>query len=538
MRAFSDLYFALDSSTRSSAKQEALERYFRGASDEDVAWAAYFLSGQRLKRLVRVGLLRQWCRELAGIPDWLFDASYEAVGDLAETIALLLPEEDRGATPGLAQWLADYVVPLPASTPAQQRALVVEAWSRLDRRARLVHSKLLTGGFRVGVARQLVYRSLASALAIPVAAVAERLIGNWSPSAATIAQLRENAPGSGRGCRPYPFFLAYPLDLTLVALGRTDDWQAEWKWDGMRAQLVARDGDRQLWSRGEELLTHDFPEVVEAAAILPDGTVLDGELLVWPRTMPAPLPFAALQKRHGRKTTTRATRESCPVTMVAYDLLEHDGEDLRRQPLSARRTRLEHLLRPMPEDALRSGQQIRLSPRIEFADWSALERLRHEAHAQGAEGLMLKRRDSVYGIGRRRGQWWKWKADPHSVDGVLVYAQSGHGRRASLYTDYTFAVWAQGELVPFAKAYSGLSDGEIREVDRWIRQNTIEKFGPVRRVIPGLVFEIAFEGVQRSPRHRCGVAVRFPRIARWRRDKQPADADNLGTLRALLRTPP
>jgi len=300
----------------------------------------------------------------------------------------------------------------------------------------------------------------------------------------------------------------------------------EWKWDGIRAQLIRRTGRTFLWSGGDELLSGRFPEVEEAAALLPEGTVIDGELLPW--TGGAPLPFAQMQRRIGRKALGRKILSEVPVVLVAYDLLEERGDDLRALPFAERRARLAVLLAATP-----SAGRLMLSPAVAVQSWPDVERARARARESGAEGLMLKRRNSAYGAGRRRGDWWKWKVEPHSVDAVLIYAQPGSGRRAGLYTDYTFGIWDGDRLVPFAKAYTGLTDDEIRQVDAFIRRHTIEKFGPVRTVKPELVFELAFEGIQRSSRHKSGIAVRFPRMARWRTDKRPEEADTLATVQAL-----
>jgi DNA ligase-associated putative exonuclease len=299
------------------------------------------------------------------------------------------------------------------------------------------------------------------------------------------------------------------------------------RWDGIRAQLIRRAGRSFLWSRGEELLNGRFPEVEEAGALLPEGTVLDGELLPW--VDDAPLAFAQMQRRIGRKTLGRKILTEVPVVLVAFDLLEEGGEDLRDRPLVERRARLGALL---AHTGL-AGRLV-LSPAVAWRDWPDIVAARARARETGAEGLMLKRSASVYGVGRRRGDWWKWKVDPLSVDAVLIYAQPGSGRRAGLFTDYTFGIWDGDRLVPFAKAYSGLTDDESRRVDAFVRRNTLEKFGPVRTVRPELVFELAFEGIQRSTRHKSGVAVRFPRMARWRTDKRPEDADTLETVRALI----
>ena len=525
MRRFVALYLALDATTKTGAKEQALERYFREAPPADVAWATYFLTGRKLKRLVASRDLRDAAREASAIPDWLFDASYEAVGDLAETIALLLPPPTAADDRPLAAWIEEELAPLAGLPSEAVRRRLVAAWQRLDEPARFVHLKLITGAFRVGVARQLVYRGLAAALDVPVADIAQRLAGDWLPSEAFVSRLRGEADTSTSAHRPYPFFLAHPLDDDPRSLGDASEWQAEWKWDGIRAQLVVTEHGVSLWSRGDELVTESFPEIVAAARALPAGTVLDGEVLAWNAASDRPEPFATLQRRLNRKSPAPKLVRDTPLVLCAYDLLQAEGADLRALPLRERRARLESLLPPSPV--------MRLSPTIAANDWAALERARATARERNAEGLMLKRRDSAYGIGRVRGAWWKWKVDPHTIDAVLVYAQSGHGRRASLFTDYTFALWEGEVLVPFAKAYSGLTDAEIRAVDAWIRQHTLERFGPVRRVEPVLVFELAFEGVQVSARHKSGVAVRFPRILRQRLDKPASQADTLAALKAL-----
>ncbi|MFO1412768.1 MAG: ATP-dependent DNA ligase [Burkholderiales bacterium] len=528
MRRFADLYCALDASTKTNAKVAALAAYFREAPPADAAWATYFLTGRKLVRTVGSRDLRGAALALSGLPEWLFEASYDAVGDLAETIALVLPPATGNDERGLAPWVEEELAPLAGLPPAEVQARLAACWERLDRDGRFVFTKLATGAFRVGVARQLVLRGLAEAYDVPVADVAQRLIADWRPNAEFRSLVRgEHAAGSTPTHRPYPFLLAHPLDREPAVLGPIADWQAEWKWDGIRAQLLVREDGVSLWSRGEELVNDAFPEVLAAARELPPGTALDGEILAWRAEDEAPLPFAELQRRLNRKTPGAKLMREVPVTLVAYDLLEAGGADVRGEALAVRRGRLAELLP--------AGPVLRLSPLVEAADWDALAHLRSGARERRAEGLMLKARASPYGIGRVRGAWWKWKLDPYTVDAVLVYAQAGHGRRASLYTDYTFAVWDGEELVPFAKAYSGLTDAEIREVDAWVRAHTIERFGPVRRVEPVLVFEVAFEGIRASPRHRSGVAVRFPRIARWRRDKPPAECDSLNGLRSLLR---
>ena len=524
MKAFAALYAALDRTNSTAEKTRLLAEYLRAAPPADAAWTVHFLRGHKPRQVVSGRRLAELAGASAGVPPWLFEECYEAVGDLAETVAHLLPPAAARDDAPLAEWVEGRLLPLAALPEAERRERLLDAWSRLDRDGRLAWNKLITGGFRVGVSEGLVARALAQASGVAAEDIAHRLTGTWSPSASAYAALVSPAESGVPASRPYPFCLAHPLEGDAAALGAPEDWQAEWKWDGVRAQLVKRGGQAYLWSRGGELVTASFPEVAAAGARLPDGTVLDGEILAW--RAGAALPFADLQTRLGRKNPGRKALESAPVALLAYDLLEHGGEDLRALPLAARRERL--------EDLLGEGGALALSPRVAAASWDDLARRREESRGRGVEGLMLKRRASAYGVGRARGDWWKWKVDPYTVDAVLIAAQRGHGRRASLYTDYTFGVWDGDALVPVAKAYSGLDDAEIREVDRFVRAHTLERFGPVRSVAPQLVFELAFEGIRPSPRHKAGVAVRFPRIARWRRDKRPEDADTLAAVRALL----
>lgn len=526
MKLFAQLYTELDQTTRTTVKVQALVAYFRAAAPEDAVWAVRFLTGRKPRQAVPSPLLRRWAAEEAGIPDWLFEACYEVVGDLAETITLVLPRGSGEDNRQLKVWVEQHLLPLRELPEDRQRDAVTSAWRTMDRTQRLLWNKLVTGGFRVGVSQKLVIRALARFGGIDEAVIAHRLMGNWDPEPVFWDRLFSPQTGDADVSRPYPFFLAYPLDVGPEELGAAADWQAEWKWDGIRAQVIRRRGQVFIWSRGEELVTEKFPEIRAAAQGLPEGSVLDGEILAWKEDRP--LDFAALQRRIGRKHLATGLLQSVPVVLMAYDLLELGGADVRERELAWRAAALEDLL-SRPGDP-----RLLPSPKLSAANWSELARFRDDARRHGVEGLMLKRRCSPYRVGRRRGDWWKWKVTPLSVDAVLTYAQRGHGRRSGLYTDYTFSVWDGDRLVPFAKAYSGLTDQEIREVDRFIRRNTVERFGPVRSVKPELVFEIAFEDIRRSPRHRSGIAVRFPRIARRRTDKTAADADRLETITALL----
>jgi DNA ligase 1 len=527
MKAFARLYAAIDQTTSTSEKVAALTEYFRSAPAADAAWAVYFLSGRRPKRLIASRKLATWAAEEAGLPEWLFEESYQQVGDLAETITLVLPTGDQGPDLPFSAWV-ERLLRLRGEDDDVQREVMTGAWRELSPAERLVWNKLITGSFRVGASHRLVIRALSQVSAIGEDVIAHRLMGSWEPTAEFFQRLTAPDTRDADVSRPYPFFLAHPLEASPEELGDPAEWIAEWKWDGIRAQLIRRSGRTYLWSRGDELLSGRFPEVEEAGVLLPEGTVLDGELLPWLNDRP--LPFAQLQRRIGRKSLGRKILDEVPAALIAYDLLEIESTDLRSLPLCERRRRLTALL-----DAIPSSGRLLLSPQVELTSWEGLAEHRRMARDVGAEGLMLKRLSSAYGVGRRRGDWWKWKVDPLTVDAVLIYAQAGSGKRAGLFTDYTFGIWDGQHLVPFAKAYSGLSDEEIREVDRFVRRNTLEKFGPVRTVKPELVFELHFEGIQASSRHKSGIAVRFPRMARWRTDKKAEEADTIERVRGLLK---
>lgn len=530
MKAFAELYTALDETTKTNEKVKALVRYFKAAEPADAAWAVFFLVGRKPRQVVPSRKLWEWAIEEAGIPAWLFSESYDAVGDMAETIALLLPAPRQATDLPLHVWVEQRLLPLREAGEERQREGVLAAWRTMDDAQRFVWNKLISGGFRVGVSQQLVTRALAHVGGAEPAVVAHRLMGDWEPTPAFYAQIHAAETADADISRPYPFCLAHPLEGPPEGLGDIADWQAEWKWDGIRAQLIRRAGRTFLWSRGEELVTERYPELAALGPALPAGTAIDGEILPWREG--APLPFAQLQRRIGRKAITKTILAEVPVVLMAFDLLEHGGEDVRSQPLEWRRARLEELVRA---SGFPFAERILLSPVVQAASWDTLAAERLTSRERQAEGLMLKRLGSPYRVGRQRGDWWKWKVNPLTIDAVLIYAQPGNGKRASLYTDYTFGVWDQGKLVPIAKAYSGLTDDEIRKVDSFVRRNMLEKFGPVRTVKPELVFELAFEGIQRSPRHKSGIAVRFPRIQRWRTDKRAEEADTLESVRALLK---
>jgi DNA ligase-1 len=508
--------------------------YFRQVEPADAAWSLFFLTGRRFKRFVSSAKLREWAIAALEIPDWLYEDAHIAVGDTAETISLLMAPKDGQALANplsqmtLSDFVTNQLLPLQGKLPEEQASQVVSWWQSLERRDCFLVNKLLLGGFRVGVSQSLVVRSLAEVSGLEPAVISHRLMGNWEPDAEFFMALIAESGSEMNHSQPYPFFLASPLEAAAETLGPITDWQLEWKWDGIRAQLIKRNGELFLWSRGEDLLNGRFPEIEQAADALPDGLVLDGEVLAY--QMNRPLPFARLQQRIGRKTLSARVLQDAPAVFMVYDLLEWNGSDYRSQPLVERRARLEGLVANLSPQ---TASALMPSPLVVASDWNEAAQLREQARELGVEGLMIKRLSSVYQTGRKRGDWWKWKIDPFTIDAVMLYAQAGHGRRANLYTDYIFALWQEDKLVPVAKAYSGLSDAEIRELDRWIRDNTLERFGPVRSVQAIQVFELAFEGISKSSRHKSGVAVRFPRILRWRKDKLPEQANTLGDLVAL-----
>jgi DNA ligase-1 len=528
MKQFSDLFVQLDQTNKTNEKIILLRDYFSSVSDEDKLWTIYFFLGKKIKRLVNVRQLVSWAIEMSGLTPWLFEESYHSVGDLAETIALILPRNKSENHESLTYWI-NYIRKMNDVPESERRTMIINAWENLNQNEKFVFNKLMTGEFRIGVSQGNVIKALSELTGLENNVVAHKLMGDWTPDTVTFDKLLDVKDEEEKNIsRPYPFYLAYQLDKDIHELGSPDEWQAEWKWDGIRAQYIYRNGHLFIWSRGEDLATDRFPELHAIKDYLPDGTALDGEILCYMNKRP--LPFYILQTRIGRKNVTLKSLKEAPVVFMIYDVMEFEGRDIRNLPLNERMKILDVL-----KNKLSLCPVAEFSEPVPYTSWEELAKLRERSREFFTEGFMLKRKDSGYKVGRKKGDWWKWKIDPFSFDGVLIYAQKGHGRRADLFTDYTFGVWDNGKLVTVTKAYSGLDDKEIKEVDRFVRRNTIETFGPVRTVKPELVFEIAFEGIAESTRHKCGIALRFPRIARWRHDKQIEEADTLEYLRNILK---
>ncbi len=528
MKAFSELYTAIDETTKTNAKINALAHYFSIADEKDAIWCVAMLTGRRPKRTIKSSELKLWCMEIAQIPEWLFLESYGVVGDLSETITLLLPPPTTQSSILLSETI-QLLKSMEGVNDEEKKKFIQSNWQQLSTPERFIFNKLITGSFRIGVSQQLVVKALAKHFQLEENIVSHRLSGNWNPDTTTLKTLLFSDNPNDDHSKPYPFYLAYQLDQDLETIGDIHEWQIERKFDGIRGQIIVRDNQLFVWSRGEDLITEKFPEFSELVHLLPQGTVLDGEIL--PVKNNLPLPFHVMQTRIGRKNVSKKNLQEAPLIMMCYDLLELNGNDMRAQPLKTRREELERLIEHIQKTA---NAPLLISPVLNCSSWEEVKNERSRSRDFLCEGLMLKKKESVYESGRRRGNWWKWKVDALTVDGVLIYAQRGSGRRANLYTDYTFAIWDGEELVPFTKAYSGLTDKEILEVDNWIKKNTIDKFGPVRSVTATLVFEIAFEVIQPSPRHKSGIALRFPRIARWRKDKNAKEANTKNDLLRLI----
>ncbi len=536
MKAFAQLFLSLDETNKTNEKVKIIKKYLLSVPDEDKINMLALFTGRKPKRPINATQLKEWALELSQLPDWLFRESYDVVGDLAETLSLLLPEPQHSQNKTLTAWV-DEIKALRNHSDMEKKEWLLHALDMLERQEKFVFFKLLTSSFRVGVSQNLVVKALSDITELDTATITHRIMGNWNPETFSFEELSADEDGTTDVSRPYPFFLAYPVQETSEIqktakeleqnLGPAKEWQVEFKWDGIRAQLIKRDSQIFIWSRGEDLATDKFPELHPFLKDLPDGTVLDGEILAFKDDVP--LPFNMLQTRIGRKTISKKMLQDNPVAFIAYDVMEMEKQDIRSKSQEERRGILEGIQSSSNHQSI-----FRISEIIEADDWHQLAKEREHSRDLMAEGLMLKRKSAHYQVGRRRGDWWKWKVDPLSVDAVMIYAQKGHGRRADLYTDYTFAVWDGDQLVPFAKAYSGLTDKEIRQVDNFVKRNTLEKFGPVRTVKAELVFEIGFEGINRSSRHKSGVALRFPRILRWRTDKKKEEADTLESLMQLL----
>ncbi|MEP6583273.1 MAG: ATP-dependent DNA ligase [Ginsengibacter sp.] len=534
LELFARLVTELSTSTKTNDKLQSLVDYFAIAPDADKVWVIAIFSGRRPRRAVNSRLMRDWCTEITNYPPWLFDECYHTVGDLAETLALLLPEtkQHNHVNKSLSHYLETFIA-IEKESESVRKKFILESWTQMNRDERFVFNKLITGSFRIGVSQKTIVNALAKTVDLSASVIAHRISGNWDPVTTSFNDLLSESASITDFSKPYPFYLAYALEEDASVLGSPEEWQAEWKWDGIRGQVIKRNHELFVWSRGEELMTDKFPEYFILKDLLPDGVVIDGEII--PAVDGKPLAFAVLQTRIGRKNIGKKQLQDAPICFFAYDLLEFNYEDWREKSLVDRRAKLEEIILPIKNNAPKeSTRTIQISEVISFSHWDELAALRSTSRDMNSEGIMLKRKDSIYKVGRKRGDWWKWKIDPLTIDCVMVYAQKGSGRRSNLYTDYTFAVKDGDNLIVFTKAYSGLTDKEFAQVDNFVKRNAIEKFGPVRTVKPELVFEIAFEGIAASKRHKSGVALRFPRMSRWRKDKKIEDINTIEDLKAML----
>lgn len=520
MIAFADLLERLVFTPSRNAKIALLRHYFATQPDPDRGVGLAAITGELSFTAAKPGLIRELAA--ARTDPVLFEWSYDYVGDLAETVALMWPAAPTNAAPPR---LAEVVEALESAPKASLPALVAGWLDASDASVRLALLKLITGGLRVGASTRLAKIALAEIGGVEPDDVEEVWHGLAPPYLALFAWLEKRGPRPDPAQAPVfrPPMLAHPLELADVASLQPQDWRAEWKWDGIRVQLVATEGGRRLYSRGAEDISGAFPEIVQAMDF---HAVLDGELLVMREGRVAP--FADLQQRLNRKGVSARMMADYPVGIRLYDILFDGAEDVRPLSFDLRRDRLEAWI------ARATPARMDLSELIRFSSLDELMALRDGARAASIEGLMLKRGDSAYVPGRVKGLWWKWKRDPLTIDAVLMYAQRGHGKRSSYYSDYTFGLWREDELVPVGKAYFGFTDQELAFLDRWIRNHTVARFGPVREVEKSLVLEVAFDAAQLSTRHKSGVALRFPRISRLRTDKPAAEADRLESLMAVV----
>ncbi|HEY5371841.1 MAG TPA: ATP-dependent DNA ligase [Hanamia sp.] len=528
LELFANLVSELSASTKTNEKIQSLVDYFAIAPDADKVWVIAIFSGRRPRRAVNSRLMREWCTEMVNIPEWLFNECYHTVGDLSETLALLLPDvkNENQKTESLSYYLEKFIS-IEKEDENIKKKFIVDSWQQMNKNERFVFNKFITGSFRIGVSQKTIVNALAKVVELSPSVIAHRISGNWDPVATTFQELLSETASLSDFSKPYPFYLAYAIDGEVEDLGDINEWQAEWKWDGIRGQIIKRNNELFVWSRGEELMTDKFPEYFILKDLLPDGVVLDGEII--PAEQGKPLRFSVLQTRIGRKNISKKQLQEAPISFFVYDLLEYHYEDWCEKPLTERRKKLEEIITPIKNNA------IQISEIIHSNSWNELADLRKKSREMNSEGIMLKRKNSDYKVGRKRGDWWKWKIDPLTIDCVMVYAQKGSGRRSNLYTDYTFAVKDGDKLVTFTKAYSGLTDKEFGQIDNFVKRNSIEKFGSVRTVKPELVFEIAFEGIAASNRHKSGVALRFPRMSRWRKDKTVEDINTMDDLQEMLK---
>lgn len=526
MIRFTKLVQDLDQTTSNNRKVEILTQYFlQPEGDKSKLWAIALFTGKRPSRIVNTSLIRSWCAEVANIPLWLFEQNYHIIGDLAETISLVLPLHASRLETKLDEMIDQMQSTKNLSEPLK-KDFIISMWKSMDKDQVWVFNKLITGGFRLGVSKNLIIQALSNSVGTDVNHIAYLLMGKWTPETISWSYFTDDTEAKSDLSKPFPFYLAHALPPKELENIHPDEWAAEWKWDGIRCQLIHRKGSCFLWSRGEELMTDKFPELESSLSSQKKDLVIDGEIVAWKND--GPMDFQKLQTRIGRKHPGKKIMNDVPIKFIAYDILELNGKDLRNLTFSERRVILETMVQDINEEI------IALSPLVYFDNVASLTLMRNEASDHFAEGLMLKRKTGIYHSGRRTGDMWKWKKDPFLIDAVLIYAQRGHGRRANLFSDFTFALRDGDKLLPFAKAYSGLTDAEISEITEYVRKNTLETFGPVKSVKAELVFELAFEGISLSTRHKSGIAVRFPRINRWRKDKSVQDIDTIEGIKKLL----
>ena len=537
MRNFATLFKELDETAQADLKIEALINYFKKVPPEDLAWTVSLLLGRKIKQVISVKRLRKWSVELTQIPDWLLAECLNNVGDLAETISLILPFEGNSENIPLHVWIEQCIFPLKDQQEEIQKEKIVSFWHQLNSVERFLFNKLVTGSFHVDIPPKLIIKALSSFCSLNEKYISQRLIGNWVPTAGFFNFLCTSNVSDTMANIPYPFNPVVQLDLKVEDLGNINQWLFEWKWNGIRSQIIKRENKVFIWSHDEDLLNDSFPELYELGSILPDGTVIEG--IIIPIRDNILLPSAELKKRIAKRYPVKKILSDIPVSFVAFDLLEFDKEDIRNKSLNQRRNLLKEILNDITD------KRIILSGVVECNSWKDLKIARSEAGKKSVDGLMLKRLYSPYSIGSETivsamqsgiltTNWYKWKNDPLTINAILLYARLEQGSTSPLFKEYTFALWHDGKLIPFAKTSSGLTDEEIIQVDSFIRKNTLGKFGPVRTVKPELVFKLEFDGIQKSSRNKSGIVVLSPHITRWHHYKKIEEAGSLNSLTILL----